>query len=162
MKERYKKRLKIKSKFKDNVLIFRYLKANDLVNELEVTKDKKIEAHQIEREQLIQDSINKIKKIQKEEKKDFYEKLEKIKQTYYAHQNKKSSKAEKELEERIKEFEKAHSIETQSFNRIINEIKPQGIILSPQMQEQTKKYINYVKQQRNETNSDDILQLNSS
>ena len=47
MKERYKKRLKIKSKFKDNLLIFRYLKANDLVNELEVTKDKKIEAHQI-------------------------------------------------------------------------------------------------------------------
>lgn len=138
------------------------MKANDLVNELEVIKDKKIEAHQIEREQLIQESINKIKKLQKEEKKEFYEKIEKLKQTYYNHQNKQFSQAEKELEKRIKEFQNAHSIEVQNFNKIMKEIKPQGIILSPQMQEQTKNYLNYVKQQRNETNNDDILQLNSS
>ena len=126
----------------------RYLKANDLTNELEVKKDKLIEEHQIKRDKLIQEGINKIHQIQKEEKKEFDNKIKKLREAFYTKHFKKYNQAERELIDKMKEFDDTKQIENENFDRIINETKKQGIYLSPQMQEQTLKYIEYTKQKK--------------
>lgn len=138
---------------KQTVILFlyknhRYLKANDLTNELEVKKDKMIESYQRRREQLIEDGLAKIHQLQNEEKKQFNNKIEQLRRDFYKKHYEKYNQAEKKLEDTLKDFIDANQIENANFDRIMNETKKQGIYLSPKMQEQTLKYIEYTKQKK--------------
>ena len=124
------------------------MKANDLTNELEVKKDKMIESYQRKREQLIEEGLTKIHQWENEEKEKFNKKIEQLRRDFYKKHYEKYNQEEKKLEDTLKDFTDANQIENANFDRIMNETKKQGIYLSPKMQEQALKYIEYTKQKK--------------
>ena len=137
---------KYEQRIKECIRKQEYLKANDLTNELEVQKDRMIEQHEREREIQIQKAIEKVVQVQKKEKKEFTDKIKKLKNDFYSSQDKRYSRASHDLDARLDRFLHDQKVEAQNFDEIMKDFK-MGYFLSANMQDQTRKYFQEIKEQ---------------
>ena len=128
----------------------KFLEANELVNEYELKKDKIEQNFEITKKCEILKGIENIKNYQKIEKEEFQKKIEKLQNNFKNNENKKFNLLCNKFDDNIKNLEKNQKIERENFNQIFDEsLRKKGLIMSKNMKEYTKKYIENIKIKNN-------------
>ena len=126
-----------------------FLKANELANELENKKEIILMDYEVEKEKDIKNMIEKVKIKHKKEREEFNKKIQKMKDEFYNKQKKSFIKSTNELNNEIKQLDNFQIFEDENIDNIIkNSINKNGIILSFEMGEITKKYIENINKKK--------------
>ena len=134
-----------------------FLKANELANELENKKEIILMNYEIEKEKDIKNMIEKVKIKHKKEREEFNQKIQKMKNDFYNKQKKSFIKSTNELNDEIKQLYNFQVFENENIDDIIkNSINKNGIILSYEMGEITKKYIENIIKKKKENQKNNL------
>ena len=126
-----------------------FLKANELANELENKKEIILMDYEVEKEKDIKNMIEKVKIKHKKEREEFNKKIQKMKDEFHNKQKKSFIKSTNELNNEIKQLDNFQIFEDENIDNIIkNSINKNGIILSFEMGEITKKYIENINKKK--------------
>ena len=143
--------LKYKREIENCVKKNEFLKANDLNNELENKKYEIILNYENEKEKRYNEMIDKLNIMHKKEREEFNKKIQKLRDEFNQKQKNIFKKLNDNLNKEIKELNKFQIFEQENFENIIKDsIKKNGIILSSEMGNITKKYIEHLKIKKKE------------
>lgn len=143
--------LKYKREIENCVKKNEFLKANDLNNELENKKYEIILNYENEKEKKYNEMIDKLNIMHKIEREEFNKKIQKLRDEFNQKQKNIFKKLNDNLNKEIKELNKFQIFEQENFENIIKDsIKKNGIILSSEMGNITKKYIEHLKIKKKE------------
>ena len=143
--------LKYKREIENCVKKNEFLKANDLNNELENKKYEIILNYENEKEKKYNEMIDKLNIMHKKEREEFNKKIQKLRDEFNQKQKNIFKKLNDNLNKEIKELNKFQIFEQENFENIIKDsIKKNGIILSSEMGNITKKYIEHLKIKKKE------------
>ena len=143
--------LKYKREIENCVKKNEFLKANDLNNELENKKYEIILNYENEKEKKYNEMIDKLNIMHKKEREEFNKKIQKLRDEFNQKQKNTFKKLNDNLNKEIKELNKFQIFEQENFENIIKDsIKKNGIILSSEMGNITKKYIEHLKIKKKE------------
>ena len=143
--------LKYKREIENCVKKNEFLKANDLNNELENKKYEIILNYENEKEKKYNEMIDKLNIMHKIEREEFNKKIQKLRDEFNKKQKNIFKKLNDNLNKEIKELNKFQIFEQENFENIIKDsIKKNGIILSSEMGNITKKYIEHLKIKKKE------------
>ena len=143
--------LKYKREIENCVKKNEFLKANDLNNELENKKYEILLNYENEKEKRYNEMIDKLNIMHKKEREEFNKKIQKLRDEFNQKQKNIFKKLNDNLNKEIKELNKFQIFEQENFENIIKDsIKKNGIILSSEMGNITKKYIEHLKIKKKE------------
>ena len=143
--------LKYKREIENCVKKNEFLKANDLNNELENKKYEILLNYENEKEKKYNEMIDKLNIMHKIEREEFNKKIQKLRDEFNQKQKNIFKKLNDNLNKEIKELNKFQIFEQENFENIIKDsIKKNGIILSSEMGNITKKYIEHLKIKKKE------------
>ena len=143
--------LKYKREIENCVKKNEFLKANDLNNELENKKYEILLNYENEKEKRYNEMIDKLNIMHKIEREEFNKKIQKLRDEFNQKQKNIFKKLNDNLNKEIKELNKFQIFEQENFENIIKDsIKKNGIILSSEMGNITKKYIEHLKIKKKE------------
>ena len=113
--------------------------------------------YEIEKEKDIKNMIEKVKIKHKKEREEFNQKIQKMKNDFYNKQKKSFIKSTNELNDEIKQLYNFQVFENENIDDIIkNSINKNGIILSYEMGEITKKYIENIIKKKKENQKNNL------
>ena len=134
-----------------------FLKANELANELENKKEIILMDYEVEKEKDIKNMIEKVKIKHKKEREEFNKKIQKLRDEFNQKQKNIFKKLNDNLNKEIKELNKFQIFEDENIDNIIkNSINKNGIILSFEMGEITKKYIENINKKKKENQKNNL------